>query len=803
MSQLWLNIPEELRALKQWCVGAPMGDPNGEKRPLVCGANGFANASINNPHHLKTFDEIAYDAYTLTQRVGAEHFIGLVLNASDPYVVIDMDNKVHNPATDVELERYGMIIDAFDSYTELSASGRGAHVVIKGPSGPGLHRDKIEVYSQSRFMVMTGNVIRPKVIANREELLERLLVDLRAATAKADDTILQDDPMPDECEDAYLIERASNDSDNGAKFLALCQATASQGEGDKKVAGSFTTLGYPSQSEADLALMSMFWFWSCKVNDGQGSAAQCCRLFKSTGLGQRSKCTDQYMRRTLKRTATGQAQAEQLDAAIDFDAMLHAQALRNELSNPTAPTQVLIGGAGERHTAVLPVQPDLPWPPGLAGEIAQFIFQSAPRPVKEVAIVGAMGLLAGICGKAFQLEQTGLNMYMILVAASGTGKEAMHSGIGNLLAAIREVVPSATDFVTFDDYVSGPALLKQVAQKHSFVNVAGEWGKKLKRLAQEDGRGADGPMGTLRTVMTNLYQKSGRNSVAGGMSYSDKDKNVAIAHSVAYSMIGETTPGTFLESLTESMMEDGFMSRFNVVMYTGGRPPMNRNQVTTPPRWLSDKVANLCVQSLTLLSRFQFQQVHADVDGQRIIDEFNERCDAEYAKHPEESWKQMWNRAHLKVHRLAGLLAAADNCMMPVITGEHATWALNLVMRDISIMRSKISGGDVGRGDVAQSAKLLSVLREYITDTIPDGYSIPASMKEQSVVPRKYIQMRVQRHAAFYNDKNGVSSAIDRTLRSLMDNGNIREVDKASTVSKYSFHGKCYQIIELPRTTED
>ena len=208
-------------------------------------------------------------------------------------------------------------------------------------------------------------------------------------------------------------------------------------------------------------------------------------------------------------------------------------------------------------------------PPGFVGALAQFIYQQAPRPVAEVAIVGALGLMAGIAGRDWSISGTGLNLYAVLVARSGIGKEAMHTGIGKVITAAMVKCPEVGTAVDFSDYASGPALIKAICQNPAFVNVAGEIGHKFLEMAEDKG---GSPMRSYRKVLTDLYAKSGPGAVAGGISYSNQDCNVASVVGAAYSLIGETTPSKFYNSLTPSMMEDGFLSRFlshRIVLATG------------------------------------------------------------------------------------------------------------------------------------------------------------------------------------------------------------------------------------------
>ena len=268
---------------------------------------------------------------------------------------------------------------------------------------------------------------------------------------------------------------------------------------------------------------------------------------------------------------------------------------------------------------------------------------------------------------------------------------------------------NSAEFVDFTEYVSGPALMKACDKRRSFINVSGEWGRRLRRLAVEDGR--DGPMQQLRTVMTNLYHKSGPDDQVGGMGYSDQDKNIANkASGIAYSMIGETTPQTFYSALSSSMIEDGFLSRFNIISYDGDRPKLNDSPVYYMEPELIERLTSLINVTIKAIEREHSREVTLDEQTTIALREYGEYCDKNInASGDNEAYRQMWNRAHIKVWRIAGILAASDNYMNPVINLQHFEWAKMLVTKDIEAMRSKLDGGDIGIGDEARQKKLLDV----------------------------------------------------------------------------------------------
>ncbi len=112
-------------------------------------------ASHSDSRTWSSFPE-AYDAYVRDGWDG----IGFVLTSGDPYTAIDLDG-VRDPDTAVLQPWAEEIIETFGGYVEVSPSGKGIHIYIKGelPTKEGRKGDFIEAYSMRRFFTVTG--VRP------------------------------------------------------------------------------------------------------------------------------------------------------------------------------------------------------------------------------------------------------------------------------------------------------------------------------------------------------------------------------------------------------------------------------------------------------------------------------------------------------------------------------------------------------------------------------------------------------------------------------------------------------------------
>ena len=168
------NIPDELINLPQWLAWKLVPHPDPDKKDMKVPINIHTGngASTTNPSAWATFREV--QAF-LDEWQGHEHSHidkqigeltgkvagpGFVFSKDDPYTGIDLDNCIDEHGHLVKWAR--LITENLNSYTEISHSEKGVHIIIKGkkPEGSSCKKGDIECYDQARFFAMTGKIYR-------------------------------------------------------------------------------------------------------------------------------------------------------------------------------------------------------------------------------------------------------------------------------------------------------------------------------------------------------------------------------------------------------------------------------------------------------------------------------------------------------------------------------------------------------------------------------------------------------------------------------------------------------------------
>jgi primase-polymerase (primpol)-like protein len=147
-TELLQNIPEEMRQYRNWVVWK-LEERDGDLTKMPYIAGGVGRASSTDSLTWRSFEEAAQALET-----GRYSGVGFVFSSGDPFTGIDLDD-CRDPETGEIKEWAEKIIEALGGYAEVSQSGEGVHIIVRG-KGPNKKRGGVEAYSIERFFAMTG-----------------------------------------------------------------------------------------------------------------------------------------------------------------------------------------------------------------------------------------------------------------------------------------------------------------------------------------------------------------------------------------------------------------------------------------------------------------------------------------------------------------------------------------------------------------------------------------------------------------------------------------------------------------------
>jgi hypothetical protein len=410
-----LNIHPDLLALRQW-VGWRMEmneDGKPTKRPYNPKNGRLADAT--DPDDWDEFNAAVAGA----KRFGL-HGVGCCFSDDDAFTGIDIDN-CRNPETGVIAGWAQAIINQCASYTEISPSGTGVHIWVRGnlPSGSRcVFRTafgKVEIYSRERYFTVTGIHLAgtPQTINERQAALETVYANLLAQlktppkpkSTTVNGTATSAAPNLDDTD----LLRKIRSSQQAPKFNALWAGDISAYDND--------------DSRADLALCSILVFWTGPHPD------RIDRLFRQSGLMRDKWLRDDYRNRTIQHA---------VDNCDEFYKQPAASSSRNgHSSNVQEPLGETFHAAVTDDWDYMPLEslpiermpPDLL--PGALGAMVEAVAVATETP-RELATMMALGVVAlSIAGKVEvaptdnpdYIETT--NLYCCAAMESGNRKSSV------------------------------------------------------------------------------------------------------------------------------------------------------------------------------------------------------------------------------------------------------------------------------------------------------------------------------------------------------------------------------------------
>lgn len=248
----WGSIPDDLQKRDQWVVQE-------EKVPR------YPSSCWKEEQNQLSFEEARKHAVSMNKG------IGFILNEDGPFAVIDLDD-VGTPSN--HNREVTDIIEKLSTYTEVSSSRTGVHLVCRGErlpeykhKGPLTQCGSIEVYDSGRHIVFTGDLL-----GGRSEITEggQFFRELQREYLPEDDETDPSAPEEDESDQSTSIEIESN-ADNSENRPSVDQIkrtidahTANGSKEARRAKELWENPGartYDSPSEADMAFASDLAFW--------------------------------------------------------------------------------------------------------------------------------------------------------------------------------------------------------------------------------------------------------------------------------------------------------------------------------------------------------------------------------------------------------------------------------------------------------------------------------------------------------------------------------------------------------------
>lgn len=691
-----------------------------------------AKASSNNESTWRTFEEAVADIES-----GKRQHLGFALSESDPYFFIDLD------------EEHPEIVAAVPTYTQRSVSGKGIHLIGRGSfEGEGTHPSApaIGMYQERRFVLFTGDCIgETEILPVDSETLQGLYNWISGNKKSSSTTDLVEEPQSDE--DAEVFERCKKRFDT---FLSLYEGNAG-----------------PDHSESDHALIAM-------LADETQSNEQVRRMFIESKLCRPKRANAKYIDYSLQKIRSEQKKLE----AIFMDV--------GEEHEEESPTKIPDLGSRNKIDSM---------PNGLIKDIADWIWRQSKFPLQEAAIGAAFSIISTVAGRAYQIKDSGLNTWIVLLAGTGVGKNEFPSGISKVIRAVSSQPHYGGNFDQLfqGELASGPAVEDILAITNRCFCYFPEFDDIFKKLCAKD---VQPHHGSLKKALLNSFMISGKGHTLSrrlkAKAKGDDNSIQAAIESPCLVVGGETTIEGMYGNLTTAEVKSGFLQRFTMLQ----AEPSSISRRTSPewrlpfPEKLAAELLEFFTHCENLGRNNEFEFIKFSGDTEEQLDDYDHsrRDLAIDGTHLTDAVKEFYTRAGIKASRYAGLFAVSQNWRSPAIDEEMVFWSTSFVDETDEQVIDRLSSGNMGGGQAKQETEILRVITETLNMSPKKKMAAGINKKvafNKRLIPHNWLKRKLITSSAFTNDRNGEVTAFERAVNTLVHNGILLKKDSASMESEY------------------
>ncbi|MEY4376559.1 MAG: hypothetical protein RJB26_1109, partial [Pseudomonadota bacterium] len=364
-------------------------------------------------------------------------------------------------------------------------------------------------------------------------------------------------------------------------------------------------------------------------------------------------------------------------------------------------------------------------PPGVLGDIARWITDTAPKAQPELSVAAAIALCSVVMGRTYRSQYGNrTSLYLVMVAKSTEGKEHPQQCVEKVLTAAQ-----LENLIGGSGYTSAGAVYTALLKSPAHIATIDEMGKLLKMSRAKGNAHAE-------AAIDKLVEAFGRQDgilrppTYSKMTLKNPDEMPdRVIHNPAITMLGATTPGTFFENLTTDLVKDGFLGRCIVVESRQPRQLTRFVDRTDAPPRIVDWCRAVHVSGSS--DGNIADVVVSDVASPTIHLPFSESCvslmsafeaelnDAKTAGESE-GLDVLLGRSLEKALKLAMIVCKADNTANDTVMPVHLEWAINYIRHyDNALVRAVRQNRVESQtdSDLKRAVEYIRHAKKYSTDT--------------------------------------------------------------------------------------
>jgi len=317
-------------------------------------------------------------------------------------------------------------------------------------------------------------------------------------------------------------------------------------------------------------------------------------------------------------------------------------------------------------------------PPGVLGEITDYIVSTSRRPQPEFAVNAALALAGTVLGQRFISDkEIRPNLYLISVGITASGKDHPRKMVKKILNDAE-----LNDMIGGENLASGQGLLARVRRTPVVLFQLDEFGMMLQAMQQKNSASYS------REIPRNIIRLfSSSDTIFGGTEYADQfEKPTTPIANPCVCIHGTTIPDNFYSALDSKDVINGFLNRFLVVdMSHKPIPPIEKRGLypDVPKailKWI-ERVIKVTTKSGNL-ARFDTPRpiiVPSSPEAAKALTEFTQFADQQTTAFSKTGVDALWGRAAEHAHKIALVCACAEKVDHPKIELSHAQWAIRFV----------------------------------------------------------------------------------------------------------------------------